>query len=116
MDVPDPTFAVVGQSQPVQLNCAISPGNLLQQYFVTWYKADDIIYRFNVDGSVDGDLERYSHNPSNLALIISNVGLDDASDNYHCVLTVVNPRTGDSESYDILRNLNIRLVVLGKSI
>jgi hypothetical protein len=105
---------VVGQPQQVQLNCAISPGNLIEQYYVTWYKADDTIYQTNEDGTVDGDLERYSHNSSNLALVIRNIELDDASDNYHCVLNVVNPLTGATDDYDILRNLDISLVVLGK--
>ena len=108
---------MVGQPRQVELKCAISPGNLLERYFVTWYKADDIIYQTNQDGTVDpdSDLERFSHNSSNLALIINNIELDDASDNYHCVLhVVVNPLNGATDSYNILRNLNIRLVVLGK--
>ena len=114
VEQPDPTFAVVGQPQQVQLKCAIAPGNLLQQYYVTWYKGDDIIYQTNENAPVFSNSERYSHNSSNLALTISIVELDDASDNYHCVLRVVNPLTGTSTPYNTLRRLSIRLVVLGK--
>lgn len=101
--------------QRVQLNCAISPGNLKQQYFVTWYRSDERIYQIQKDGRIYNTAERYSHNPSNLALIIRNVELNDTADDYHCVLSVVDPKTQMTDSYaSILRNIDIRLFVLGK--
>ena len=118
-DVPLPTttHAVVQQPpEEVQLDCTIDPGRLIQQYFVTWYKSNDIIYETNSNGVVTTNLdpERYSHNPSNLALIINDIEVDDTSDNYHCVLGVVNPLSGETDHYDVLRTINIPLRVLGK--
>ena len=117
MPLPSTTYALVQQPpEEVQLHCAIDPGMLIQQYFVTWYKSDDVIYKISSNGYITTNSERYSHNPSNLALVISDVEMDDTSNNYHCVLEVVDPLSpgGENPSYNVLKTIDIPLRVLGK--
>ena len=100
----------------VQLDCRIAPGNLLQQYYVSWDISGQTIYRTTPNGPPQFVDNRYSHNPSNLSLIISDVQLSDASTQYHCVLSVVDPNTMIERTYNILENFDISLNVLGKCI
>ena len=93
----------------------IPPGRLLQQYYVTWYRAEIRIYvtrrkRSPLSGNV-----RYSVDPSALSLIIDNVQLEDTNDEYHCVYTVFAPDVEmQSYEYENLRHYDIELRVLGK--
>ena len=111
---PRPTYAITGKQ--VQLNCAIPPGRLIQQYYVTWDRSGRTIYqtrRNNPPQSLRLD-DRYSVNPSDLSLIIDNVEFEDASDEYHCVYTVVDPNIMLSYTYTSMQSYDIQLVVLGK--
>ena len=111
---PPTVFALVGQQ--VQLRCPISPGALIRQYFVTWSISDRAIYRTEPNEDPQTNSERYDLNPSNLSLIINSVQLEDASNQYRCVLTVLDPNSPSRQtlSYNTLRNVDIPLRVLGE--
>ena len=102
----------------MQLDCGVPPGALLEYYYVNWVvsAARRSIYQ-TVFNNLSRKLnDRYSLNPSNLSLIINNVQLEDASDQYHCVLSVVdpNPMYEQTYTYSATVDYNISLVVLGK--
>ena len=104
--------------EQVQLNCAIAPGMLIQYYYVTWEVDEQTAYRTRPNVSPQPLNDNYGLNASNLSLIINNVQLEDASNEYHCILTVVDPTSPNSDEeypYDnYLQDVNIGLVVLGK--
>ena len=111
---PRPTYAIMGKQ--VQLNCTIPPGRLIQQYYVTWDRSGRTIYQTRHNNPPLRLSNRYSVNPSDLSLIIDDVQFEDASDEYHCVYTVVdpNPNTMLSYAYTTMQLRDIQLVVLGK--
>ena len=82
---------------------------------MSWDKSGSIIARTTLTSPTpeftDG---RYDLNRSSLSLIIDSVRLDDASDAYHCVLSVVDPMTDLEHTYSMLRMTNVSLVVYGK--
>ena len=106
LPIPPLAHAITGEQ--VQLKCAIPPGQLIQQYSVTWDRSERIIDTTNDD--------RYSVNASDLSLIINNVRLSDTSDEYHCVFTVRDPNGMDSRSYETMQDRDIPLVILGERI
>ena len=107
---PPPVYAILGEQ--VQLNCIISPGQLLQQYSITWDRAGTVIYQSrNSPPTLD---DRYSIDPSDLSLIIDNVQLEDASEAYHCGLVVADPNVMQTYEYTNLQFYDIQLIVLGK--
>ena len=108
---PPITYALVGEQ--VQLNCAIAPGMLIQYYYVTWEVDEQTAYRTRPNVLPYRLNDNYGLNESNLSLVINNVQLQ-ASGEYHCVLTVVDPDTNEDRPYNNLQDVNIGLVVLGK--
>lgn len=107
---PPPVYAILGEQ--VRLNCVIPPGQLIQQYFVTWDRAGRAIYQSsNSPPTID---DRYSIDPSSLSLIIENVQLEDASEEYHCVFVVSDPNVMQTHMYTNLLSYDIQLTVLGK--
>ena len=106
---PPRNYAVIGEQ--VQLNCVVSPGLLIQQYTVTWDRSGIIIYRSRDSPPTIDD--RYSVDPSDLSLIIDNVQLEDASEEYHCLLTVADPNLMQTYTYENLALYDIRLTILG---
>ena len=93
----------------------IQPGRLLQQYYVTWDKSKVKIYETRRNLSPWAKNDRYSVDPSDLSLIIDNVKLEDANEEYHCVYTVFTPNVEtQSYDYDKLMSYNIELRVLGE--
>ena len=107
---PPPVYAILGE--PVQLNCIISPGQLLQQYSIMWDRAGTVIYRSRDSPPTVDD--RYSIDPLDLSLIIDNVQLEDANEAYHCGLTVADPNVMQTYEYTNLQFYDIQLIVLGK--
>ena len=112
VEAPDTVYAKVGES--VQLDCPISPGALLQQYYVSWDESGTGIYRTQAQSSPVMIDNRYNLNRLTLSLIINDICLEDASDMYHCVIRVVDPETMMEYSYNNLRTVPISLVVYGK--
>ena len=113
VEAPDTIYAKVGES--VQLDCPISPGALLQQYYVSWDESGTGIYHTRAYQPSPVVIDnRYDLNRSTLSLIINDVRLEDASDMYHCVIRVVAPETTMEYSYNNLRTVPISLVVYGK--
>ena len=109
---PSPVYAILGER--VQLNCVISPGQLIQQYSITWERNRTAIVSTNRNLSPALD-DRYSVDPSDLSLIIDNVQLEEASDAYRCRLTVRDPNTMQTHDYNTDSQLyNIQLIVLGE--
>ena len=110
LPLPQPTYAIIGER--VQLNCVISPGRLIEQYSITWDRSETIIYRSRDSPPTLDD--RYSVDPFDLSLIIDNVQLEDASEEYHCSLTVADPNIMQTYMYGNLPFYDIQLRVLGK--
>ena len=109
---PSPVYAIVGER--VQLNCIISPGKLIKQYFIKWERTTQtIVSTRNLLPPLD---DRYSVDPSDLSLIIDDVELEEASDAYQCRLTVEDPNTMQTYEYNNLQsnNNNIQLIILGE--
>ena len=110
---PQPKYAI--RDEQVKLNCVIPPGRLLQQYDVTWYRSGTAIYQTRRKSSPRTENDRYSVDPSDLSLIIDNVMLEDANEEYHCVYTVFDPNVRmQSYNYESLQSYDIELCVLGK--
>ena len=111
---PPTTYAIAGER--VKLNCSVPPGRLIQQYYVTWDRSGRTIYRTRLNKPPETLDNRYSVNPSDLSLIINNVRLEDTSDKYHCVFTVVDPQPDVhfSDAYTTMQSSDIQLIVLGK--
>ena len=101
------------QGQSTQLDCSVQPEQLLHFYRASWDKSG-----IPIQTTSEEERSRYSINPANLSLVINDVQLDDTSDQYHCVLTVVDPNSnGMLNTYnyhDTLEKNNISLVVLGE--
>ena len=109
---PPPVYAIVGEQ--VQLHCIISPGQLIQQYSITWERAGTAIHRSRKSPPTLDD--HYSVDPSDLSLIIDNVQLEEASAAYQCRLSVEDPNTDPMQTHDYtkLQSYNIQLIVLGE--
>ncbi len=79
----------------VRLDCSITPGVLVDQYYVTWRSASDrnlIFYQsfppfLNFDVN-NRDSQRYLVDPGNFSLSIRNVTPADGAHDYVCVLGV----------------------------
>ena len=110
LHAPSPVYAILGEQ--VQLHCIISPGQLIQQYSITWERDEIAIYRSR-DSPPTLD-NHYSVDPSDLSLIINNVQLEDASAAYQCRLTVADPNIMQTYEYTNLQFYNIQLIVLGE--
>ena len=112
LHAPSPVYAVLGEQ--VQLHCIISPGQLIQQYSVTWERAGIAIYRSRDSPPTLDHRYRYSVDPSDLSLIIDNVQLEEASAAYQCRLTVADPNIMQTYEYTNLQLYYIQLIVLGE--
>ena len=105
-------YAILGER--VQLNCVISPGQLIQQYSIKWERNRTAIVSTNRNSLPALD-DHYSIDPSDLSLIIDNVQFEEASDAYRCILTVADPKTMETHKYNTDSQLyNIGLIVLGE--
>ena len=104
---PSPVYTILDEQ--VQLHCIISPGQLIQQYSITWERAGIAIYRSRDSPPTLDD--RYSVDPSDLSLIIDNVQLEEASAAYQCRL-----RVEDSNTMQTHDNTNLQFynIVLGE--
>lgn len=101
------------------LNCSISPGRLIQRYFVTWTnRTSGRLYTekrlspppINTPTSDP----RYMINPSTLSLGISNVEFADADPNYICILGVSNPPDNTEFFYEQTRHTSLELFIYSK--
>ena len=110
LHAPSPVYVILGEQ--VQLRCIISPGQLIQQYSITWERDEIAIYRSR-DSPPTLD-NRYSVDPSDLSLIIDNVQLEDASAAYQCRLTVADPNIMQTYEYTNLQFYDIQLIVLSE--
>lgn len=99
-----------------RINCVVSPGALLKQYTVTWLNGTRPIYQ-QAQSSEMGQFtdRRYHLDPMTLSLLIDNVQFNDTHADYHCEMSVQDPRTMNTHVYEVARNVNISLVVLGES-
>ena len=114
-----PVYAIVGER--ARLRCGIQPGALTGQYYATWLNGTRTIYNYPAPSQRLADPSsqmtvdsRYSIDPSDLSLIITNVQLGDALQMYHCELGVEDPRSRNTHIYSLTRSHNISLKVLSK--
>ena len=102
-----------------RLDCAITPGVLIEYYYVTWRNASDPSVMFYLIPPRNNESEPQEHHPlnhwytinQNFSLFISNVGPADTAE-YQCVLGVVDPSDFTAYNYTRTQNANIRFTVL----
>ena len=100
-------------SSTARLDCSITPGMALQQYFVTWRSAiNDTIFYKSFPPSENRapfvlDPLRYSIDPRNFSLFINDVVLADETDQYLCTLAVEDPLV--MQTFDYTMTVDIRL-------
>lgn len=116
-------FAEVGST--AVLNCSITPGRLLGQYFVRWRNGSlgGRSYREIPPAGVQTlptstPLDpRYSIDPESFSLIISDVQLTDSDPTYRCVLGLQDPRSSNRIStYERTQTTNLQLIVYSESL
>lgn len=102
------------------LDCSLSPGSLVEQYYATWLNGSSdrlyaIIQRpfFTVNQPTTiPSSSRYFVEPSTLALVISSVLLTDADTSYRCVVGVEDPQNRNiAFTFQRTRNIDITLIV-----
>ena len=110
---PKTFYTVVGDR--ARLDCVVSAGALLKQYTVTWLKGTLPIYRQARSSNLTQFTDRRYHlDPMTLSLLIDNVQFSDNLTDYHCEMSVQDPLSMNTHVYEVARNVNITLVVLGK--
>ena len=85
------------------LDCSLSPGRLIKQYYATWrngtsknvYAKIPRPYFTSNQPTTMPSNTRYSVDPSTLALIISDVVLTDSDTRYRCEVGVEEPQNGN---------------------
>ncbi len=112
------TFGVAGTT--VHLNCSISPGVAVEQYYVQWQSASNpnrVFYRsFSPQSNVDPvNMDRYSVDSSTLGLLIQDATLADGDDQYVCILGVEDPiQPSRPFVYMQTENVNLSLSIISK--
>ncbi len=115
-----PFYGAAGST--VRLDCSITPGVVVSQYFVTWRSASDqsrVFYEsfppsFNRN-PINRDIQRYSVDATNFSLFIHDVMPEDGADDYVCVLGVEDPTPGGRNLlYTQTEDVNITLFVSRK--
>ena len=110
----------------IRLDCSITPGVEVDQYYVTWRSASDqgqVFYEslpphFNRD-PINVDPQRYSIDPRNFSLYIHDVTPADGAHEYICVLGVEDPSPDyftRSLIYTRTQSMNLSLSVSSKSL
>lgn len=106
----------------VRLDCPITPGVLVSQYYVTWLSASNLSLVFyqsfpphsNRD-PFNTDSQRYSVDPGNFSLYIHDVKLSDAEHQYMCVLGVEDPlNVSQVLLYPRTESINLSLSIASK--
>ena len=119
----DPVHILVGET--ARLQCGIQPGALAGQYFARWFNGTSgrILYDYPSPSqrSANPSLERsenprYTIDPSDLSLMISNVQRNDSFESYRCEVGVEDPRGPGRMTYfyELTSNYNIGLKVVGE--
>ena len=119
----DPVYFLVGET--ARLECGVQPGALGDQYFARWFNGTSgrILYNYPPPSQriADPSLEmsespRYTIDPSDLSLIISNVQRNDSFESYRCEVGVEDPRSPGRMTYfyELTRSHNIGLEVIGE--
>ncbi len=107
----------------VRLDCSITPGVLVDQYYVTWRSASNqslVFYqsfppRLNRN-PINIDSQHYSLDPGNFSLYIHDVTAYDGAHDYACVLGVEDPMEITSTLlYTRTENVYLSLSILSKS-
>ena len=116
---PNRITAVAGMD--AALSPLISPGALIQQYFIDWESAATMATLARIQGprsqvfSIEQS-ERYSVDPETFNLIIRSVTFED-SGHYRGVIGVMEPTTGGQLfTYDQTQVRNITLEVYGEQV
>ena len=99
--VPRTFYAEVGTT--AVLDCAITPGALVSQYFTTWRNGTsglfyDQILPMATPSTMSFD-PRYSIDPMSFMLMISDVQLSDSDSAYQCYVGVHDPQANDAILY-----------------
>ena len=119
----DPVYVLIGET--ARLECGIQPGALAGQYFARWFNGTSgrILYNYpshsqrSADPSLEmSDSPRYTIDPSDLSLMISNIQRNDSFESYRCEVGVEDPRSPGRMTYfyELTRSYNIGLEVVGK--
>ena len=102
-----------------RLPCAIQPGRLVGFYIATWRNATsgEVLVDFRMGmPRTNANFERYSVDPNDLSLIISEVTPADTGE-YVCVLGVNGADRADGDMfYEQTHSINITLMVFGMSV
>ena len=105
------------------LDCSLSPGRLVRQYFVTWQNGSNGREYAGIQRprltqfqpTQTSSVSRYSVQPSTLALVISNVDLSDSDTTYRCVVGVEDPEDDSTAMiFDDTTTTDINLIVYSK--
>ncbi len=108
----------------IRLDCSITPGVLVDQYYVVWKSASDrsrVFYQsfpphFSRD-FINIDSQRYSVDRNNFSLYIHGVTPADGAHDYVCVLGVEDPlQRTRSFIYTRTNKFNLSLSVFCKSL
>ncbi len=110
-----PFFGAVGTT--VRLECSITPGVLVDQYYVTWRSASNqslVFYQSfppHLNSTpINIDSQHYSVDPGNFSLYIHNVTVYDRAHDYVCVLGVEDPmQTTEILVYTSTMSVNLTL-------
>ena len=95
------TYYAVEAGQPVTMQCAISPGKLIQRYTCVWRNATSLL--------IHGDTS-YPISYEDFSLTIVRATLSDAGRDWHCRVIVDNPQTSQINDWHLESN-SITLVV-----
>ena len=116
----DPVYFLVGET--ARLECGVQPGALADQYFARWFNGTSgrTLHNYPPPSrqSANPSLEspRYTIDPSDLSLMISNVQRNDSFESYRCEVGVEDPRSPGRTTYfyALTRIHNIGLEVIGE--
>ena len=106
----------------VRLECSITPGVVVDQYYVIWRSAADrgrVFYElFPPSRDIDPiniDRQHYTLNPEDFSLTIHDVTPADGAHDYMCVLGVEDTLATYTTLYMLTENVNLSLTVFSKS-
>ena len=99
------TYYAVEAGQPVTMQCAISPGKLIQRYMCVWRKAASLPIRVSDTN--------YLISYENFSLTVVRTTLSDAGTDWRCRVIVDNPQTSHIDDWHLESN-SIELVVYGE--
>ncbi len=121
-DVPSRIRTFYGEAgSTVRVDCSITPGLLVEQYYVTWRSAVDTsrVFYQSFPPSTNADpfylnQERYTIDPGNFSLYIHDITPADVVDTYVCILGVEDTEFSRTFVHMATENVNLSLSIFSK--